>query len=258
MKNILVSSTKGAQIFIISFFLISIISLFYLKFDLTALGLIVLGYFLYGCLGIVVTFHRLLTHNSYKTNNFIEKAFSLLGCFAVTGSPIAWIAIHINHHLNSDTEKDPHSPRYRGYKIFFLNYEENLDSATKWKMRNIITNQYYRFLHRYYFGIILTWMVLIYSIGGLYALIYFHMIPSLITVIMSNIVNYIGHTTDNIGSSRRYNLSDNSVNNWIWALPSWGESWHNNHHRFPRNFTFSKNWFEIDIAGYIIRLIRTK
>jgi len=74
--------------------------------------------------------------------------------------------------------------------------------------------------------------------------------------VMSNIVNYAGHKKSWWGSYRRFALTDKSVNNWIWAIPTWGEAWHNNHHRFPKNYTTSQKWYEIDISGLIIKLIK--
>jgi stearoyl-CoA desaturase (delta-9 desaturase) len=79
----------------------------------------------------------------------------------------------------------------------------------------------------------------------------------MITVIMSNVVNYIGHKPKWIGGFRRYSLIDQSTNNWLWAIPTWGESWHNNHHRHPRNFSCGEKWWEIDIGALVIKVIKT-
>ena len=102
MTNYLSSSTRGAQSFMILSLVGTISAVVMYGVSLNALLLILLGYFLYGCLGIVITYHRCLTHNSYQTNPLLTKVFSILGCFAGTGSPLAWVAIHINHHLKSD------------------------------------------------------------------------------------------------------------------------------------------------------------
>jgi stearoyl-CoA desaturase (delta-9 desaturase) len=256
MKNIFSSSTKGAQIVLLFFLAGTLSSLFFYNFNLESVFLIILGYFLYGCLGIVLTFHRLLTHNSYSTYPLISKIFSLLGCLGGTGSPMAWVAIHINHHLKSDKPSDPHSPLYKGLRIFLLNYEEEIDTKTKWRMRKLITNKYQQFLHRYYFLIIFGWSTLLYLLGGFYLVICLHWAPALLTALMSNIVNYVGHKPNWIGGYRSFNLTDQSTNNWVWAIPSWGESWHNNHHRYPKNYYFGKAWYEIDISGLIIKLIK--
>ena len=254
--SILSSSILGVQIFQIISLFITILGFYFYDVNLNTILLVLLGYFLYGCLGIVVTFHRLLTHKSYETHSSISKLFSILGCFSGTGSPIAWVSIHINHHLKSDKLDDPHSPVHKGFKIFLLNYSNEIHPNTKWRMRHLITDKFQQFLHRYYFAIIFLYSLLLYLIGGFYLLIFFHLLPALIITIMSNIVNYVGHSPHWVGSYRTYNINDQSTNNWIWAVPSWGESWHNNHHRSPKNFYFGNKWWEVDISGLIIKLIK--
>jgi stearoyl-CoA desaturase (delta-9 desaturase) len=251
------SSTRGAQIFVIFSLLLSIAGIYTYGITVENLLLVIAGYFAYGCLGIVVTFHRHLTHNSYKTYPLLTKIFSVLGCLAGTGSPLAWVAIHINHHLKSDKPSDPHSPLYKGIKIFALNYEHEVDPSTKWKMRKLVTDPFHQFIHRYYFGIIIAWSLLLYSVGGFYLMVFLHLAPAFVTAIMSNMVNYVGHKPTWWGAFRTYNLNDQSTNNWVWAIPSWGESWHNNHHRFPRNFSTGQG-LQLDISGLVIKLLKIK
>ena len=252
------SSTRGAQIFLISSLVASLLAIFYYGFSTEALLLTLLGYFLYGCLGIVITFHRKYTHNSYNTFPILTKIFAVLGCLGGTGSPLAWVAIHINHHLKSDKPEDPHSPVYKGLKIFTLEYEQQVDSKTKWRMRSLITDPYQQFLHRYYFAIMLAYDALLFAIGGFWLVAFLHLLPAVITGLMSNVVNYVGHMPTWAGGYRTFNLNDQSANNWLWALPSWGESWHNNHHRFPRNYSYTQKWWEIDVSGLIIKLLKFK
>lgn len=256
MKNLLSSSTIGAQIFLIISVTASLIGLISYNLTLSTLCLVVLGYFLYGCLGVVVTYHRSLTHQSYKTYPTITKIFSLLGCLGGTGSPLAWVAIHINHHLKSDKPTDPHSPLYKGLRIFGMSYEEQVDPNTKWRMRSMITDRYQQILHRYYFLILAVWSSILFLIGGFYLVIFLHLMPAAITAVMSNVVNYIGHKPNWLGGYRTYNLSDQSTNNWVWAIPSWGETWHNNHHRHPMNYSCGQKWWEVDISAMIIRMIK--
>ena len=137
-----------------------------------------------------------------------------------------------------------------------LGMEKEVEKKTKWQMRRLITDRFQQFLHRYYFGILVSWSLLLLIAGGPELMIFLHWFPSVITAVMSNVVNYIGHKPDWLGGFRRYNLTDQSTNNWLWAIPSWGETWHNNHHRHPRNFSCGERWWEIDISALIIRLIK--
>lgn len=254
--NLLASSTKGAQMFTIFSLLTSLAGIYYYGITLESVGLILLGYFLYGCLGIVVTFHRFYTHSSYTTFPLLSKILAVFGCLGGTGSPLAWVAIHINHHRKSDKPGDPHSPLYKGLSIFALDYAHEIDRDTKWRMRELVTDRFQQILHRYYFAIFIVWDIVLYFVGGFYLVLFLHIVPALITAVMSNIVNYVGHMPTWLGGYRTFNLNDQSANNWLWAIPSWGEAWHNNHHRFPKNSYFGQKWWEIDISGLVIKLIK--
>lgn len=254
MKKILVSNTIMTQLFLLTSLIGSILGYYIYGVNLETVGLAIFGYFLYVCLGIVVTFHRNLTHGSYTTHPLIVKIFSFLGCMSNTGSSIVWVAIHLKHHLNSDKEEDPHSPWNDGWKVFLLRYP--VDPKIKWRIKRLIADPYHRFLHRYYYALLAGWSLLLFLLGGFYLMVFLHWAPMVLSAVLSNVVNFIGHKESWWGSYRRYNLSDKSVNNWIWAIPTWGEAWHNNHHRHPRNYSCGERWWEIDISGLVIKLIK--
>lgn len=254
MKKFLISNTPVAQLILVLSLIGSTIGFYQYGVTFDTVGLTILGYFLYVCLGIVVTFHRNLTHQTYTTSPIITKIFTLLGCLSNTGSPIVWTAIHLKHHLKSDKEGDPHSPWIHGWRVFLLKYP--VDDKIKWRIRHLIKDPYHQFLHRYYFAILASYSLLLFLIGGWYLMIFLHWAPIVVSAVMSNMVNYAGHKATWWGSYRRYNLSDKSVNNWIWAIPTWGEAWHNNHHRHPKNYSCGEKWWEIDISGLVIKLIK--
>ena len=66
--------------------------------------------YLLTAVGITVGFHRLLTHRSFQTSKPLEYAFAVLGSMAVQGPVISWVADHRKHHAHTDEEGDPHSP----------------------------------------------------------------------------------------------------------------------------------------------------
>lgn len=256
MKGILASSTRGVQVYVIFSIIASILGAYFYGFTSSEALLVLTGYFMYGCLGVVVTFHRGLTHRSYKTYGWLQKIFSIFGCLGGTGSSLAWVAIHINHHRKSDTPGDPHSPVYKGWRMFLLDYVNEVDTNTKWKMKRLVTDRFHQFLHRYYFAILLSWDILLYIVGGMYLVIFLHLMPLVVTGIMSNVVNYISHKPNWLGGFRTYNLKDQSANNWLMAIPTWGEAWHNNHHRYPGKYSCGEKWWQLDISALVIRIIK--
>ena len=55
--------------------------------------------------------------------------------------------------------------------------------------------------------------------------------------------------------SRMFNTADRSGNQWVVGLLGLGEGWHNNHHAFPESAFHGLAWYQIDISGYVIRLL---
>ena len=56
--------------------------------------------------------------------------------------------------------------------------------------------------------------------------------------------------------TRRFAVEDESTNVFWLALPSFGESWHHNHHAFPRSAAHGLRWWELDLSALMIRLMR--
>ena len=50
-----------------------------------------------------------------------------------------------------------------------------------------------------------------------------------------------------------YEARDESRNNWLLALPSLGEAWHNNHHAFPSSAIHGIDPRQFDLSGLLIR-----
>src|SRR3954469_5300590 len=55
---------------------------------------------------------------------------------------------------------------------------------------------------------------------------------------------------------RRFDVDDHSTNVFWLAIPSFGESWHHNHHAFPRSAAHGLRWYEFDISAGLINLMR--
>jgi stearoyl-CoA desaturase (delta-9 desaturase) len=55
--------------------------------------------------------------------------------------------------------------------------------------------------------------------------------------------------------TRRFDTEDKSTNVFWLALPSLGESWHHNHHAFPRSAVHGLRWWQVDVSAGVIRLL---
>ena len=207
-------------------------------------------YFFTGCIGMSMTYHRLLAHNSWKAPRWFEIFGTLCATVGLTGSSLAWSSIHKEHHLKSDTPEDPHSPFYmKWWRVQFLSMFRRPKIQF---MRQKLNDPFHRFAHRNYFLINSAYAVLLVVLDP-FALVYAWLFPSFILWNSGSLVNTVGH----LSGYRNFNTADKSQNNFLLAWLTWGEGWHNNHHQNPSNYCFKYKWFEFDLGGFLIRLIKT-
>ena len=220
-------------------------------------------------LGVTVGFHRLLTHRSFQTSKPIEYAFATLGSMAVQGPVIAWVADHRKHHAHTDVEGDPHSPHV-GHGDGLLGVLRGLWHAhAGWLMveqgradwrrygRELYEDRGMRFLSRHFVALVVASLA-IPALAGL--LITGTPAGAATGLLWGGLVRIflVHHVTWSVNSichfvgSRRFETDDESTNVFWLALPSLGESWHHNHHAFPRSAVHGLRRREIDPSGLVI------
>lgn len=208
-------------------------------------------YFITGCLGITVTFHRQLAHKSYQTKSWIRKLGTLFGTLGGVGSSIGWVSVHREHHRYSDTEKDPHSPKFGFARSF---YGSVLASVNVKYVTDLLRDNFQVKLHEHYWKINFVYALALLASGGIHAWLVFHVFPSFILWTTMGLVNTVSH----MWGYRNYpDTREDSRNNWLAGLLAWGEGWHNNHHGDPANWSFQVKWWEFDISKWVIKLIKT-
>ena len=80
-------------------------------FSWSGLGLALGGTMVFGTLGINLCYHRLLAHRSLKVSRSLERSLATIAICSLEDTPARWVANHRLHHVHSDEEHDPHSPR---------------------------------------------------------------------------------------------------------------------------------------------------
>lgn len=208
-------------------------------------------YWATGIFGINVGFHRLLSHRSFKTYKPIEILLSLIGVVTTVGSPLAWAAIHRQHHRKCETLGDPHSPYVIGkFRAWFGIWDYvRLDLKL---VRDFRESAFQRFIHKNYLEIIAIYCIILLLINPLF-IIFVYAIPACLCLHSTSAIVVIAH----IHGYKTYPLKhDQSRNSWIANLMTMGEGWHNNHHAKPYSWSNWERWWEFDIPSLVIRVIK--
>lgn len=212
---------------------------------------------------ITAFYHRYFSHRTFRTHRVTQFLFALGGVTAAQRGPIWWAAHHRNHHRHSDHEPDIHSPSLKGliwsHTIWFLTEQgQRIDwSQTpdwkkypelRWLERNHMIGPFLLIGMLAAFGWALSALAPSLGTSASQMVIWGFAVSTTLLYHGTFTINSLAHT---IGS-RRFQTTDDSRNNWLLALLTLGEGWHNNHHYFPGSARQGFYWWEIDITWYVL------
>jgi stearoyl-CoA desaturase (delta-9 desaturase) len=234
--------------------------------DLAILG----AMYLITAVGVTVGFHRLLTHRSFQTYPWLERTFAVLGSLSVQGSVLDWVADHRKHHAHTDVEGDPHSPHVghgegvagvlRGLWHAHTGWLLSEHGRADWKKYapDLYEDPGMRLINRRFISLVVLGLA-IPALAGY--LLTGTLLGAATGLLWGGLVRvfFVHHVTWSVNSichfmgTRRFEVEDRSTNVFWLALPSLGESWHHNHHAFPRSAVHGLRRWELDPSALIIR-----
>lgn len=240
--------------------------------SLLDIGILVGMYFL-TLAGIEVGFHRLFTHRSFKANKGVRIGLAILGSMAFEGPVIWWAGTHRVHHRFSDKKGDPHSPHlhadgflnsvlgfYHAHMGWLFKSESTRSDGWGGFVPDLYRDKNIFAIHMQYFYWLGLGFLIPALIGGAVTLSWKGAFMAFlwggaVRVFLVNHVFFwcINSVTHTMGS-RPFNTNDMSTNNAWLAIPTLGQSWHNNHHAFQNSAYMGLRWWQVDIGGMLLRL----
>ncbi len=203
--------------------------------------------------GVTGGYHRYFSHRTYRTSRAFQFFLAVLAQTSLQKGALWWAAHHRTHHKYSDTPKDPHS--FRDYGFWYSHVGWILAKETEeTDYKNISDLARYpelRFLNKWHAlpGVALA--VALYFIGGMHALVWGFFVSTTLLWHGTFTINSLSH----MFGKRRYETTDDSKNNWLLALVTMGEGWHNNHHHYQRSCAQGFYWWEVDMTFYVLKAL---
>ncbi|HWD63902.1 MAG TPA: acyl-CoA desaturase [Solirubrobacteraceae bacterium] len=236
------------------------------------LGLM-LGLYVFTCLGVTLGYHRMFTHRSFQSSRAFRAIIAVIGSMAVEGSVITWVADHRKHHAFTDAEGDPHSPHLSGPG--FLGALKGLWHAhVGWLFENVgqadrerfapdmVKDPALRIIDKTFF----LWIAISFAIpfglgwligGGIASALSALLWGGLVRVFLLHHITWSVNSICHFVGRRRFEVEDES-RNVFWLAPlSMGEGWHHNHHAFPTSAFHGLRLGELltDPTGLVILLL---
>ncbi|MGD1938853.1 MAG: acyl-CoA desaturase [Cyanophyceae cyanobacterium] len=228
-----------------------------------SIPLLVVGWFLTGCLGIAIGYHRLLSHKSFDTHQWVRYALAFLGTLSVQGGPVEWVSYHRTHHKESDKPLDVHTPQagfwWGHMNWIFFKHPALSDDALWSRAKDLANDPFFRFLDKNFAIVNLVLGVILFAVGfavgDIKTAFSFLVWGGFLRVIFTwHIIFSVNSMCHKFGY-RNFETPENSYNNPVVAIFSFGEGWHNNHHAHPCSASFTHQPYEFDVSFVVIRIM---
>ncbi|XP_030470923.1 palmitoyl-monogalactosyldiacylglycerol delta-7 desaturase, chloroplastic-like [Syzygium oleosum] len=244
----------GTAVVVLAMHLLGLLAPFY--FSWSAFWVAVSLYVVTGLLGITLSFHRNLSHRSFKLSKWLEYLFAYCGALALQGNPIDWVSTHRYHHQYCDSERDPHSP-LEGFWFSHMSWLFDTNSVVQRcggpnNVGDLQKQPFYRSLQSTYIAHPIALAVLLYALGGVPFLVW----GMGVRIVWVYHITWLVNSACHVWGRQAWNTGDLSRNNWWVAVLAFGEGWHNNHHAFEYSARHGLEWWQLDMTWYVVRLLQ--
>ena len=238
--------------------LIAVVAVFLVPFH-WYLPVLAVGLYYVRMFGVTAGYHRYFAHRSYKTGRVFQFLLAFLAEMSVQKGVLWWAGHHRDHHRTSDTPEDVHSPLQRGFWwshvgwIVSTRYDhtpyENIKDFAKYPELRFLNQQSWLPPSVYAVLVGVAGILVGGATGAIEFLVWGFAVSTVLLWHGTFTINSLSH----VFGKRRYRTSDDSRNNWLLAIVTMGEGWHNNHHHFAAAARQGFYWWEIDASYYVLK-----
>jgi len=198
-------------------------------------------------------YHRYFSHRTYKTSRFFQFCLAFLAQTSAQRGALWWAAHHRHHHRYSDQPEDLHSVANDGfwYSHMLWIFDDGNQATDYNRIRDFARFPELRFLNKYYLLPPIALGTLVFFTLGASGLFFGFFASTVLLWHGTFTINSLSHVFGN----KRFNTTDHSRNNWLLAIVTMGEGWHNNHHRYSGSTRQGFYWYEYDITYYILKAL---
>lgn len=198
-------------------------------------------------------YHRYFSHRAYSTGRVFAFVLAFLAQTSAQKSVLWWAAKHRHHHLHSDTKQDVHSPRHRGFVYSHVGwiFARQHDPVDLVKVADFARWPELMWLQKYELGPAIALGALCFLVAGWSGLVVGFFWSTVLVYHVTFCINSLAHVRGRV----RYVTGDDSRNNWLLALFTMGEGWHNNHHACQSSVRQGFRWWEIDPTYAILKAL---
>ncbi len=207
--------------------------------------------------GLAVTagYHRLFSHRSFKAHWSVRLLFALLGAATFEGSVLEWSTDHRNHHRYTDTDKDPYDIN-KGFWYAHMGWLIRLDISKRdfSNVEDLASDPILRWQHKYYVVLaIIMSFILPMAIAALWGnILGGFVVAGALRIVVNHHATFCINSVCHIYGKKTYSEKQSARDNWVTALFTYGEGFHNFHHQFPIDYRNGLRFFHFDPTKWLV------
>ena len=246
----------------ISIFILNALTVTYFPFYIYKNGIVwqepiffIFSWILAG-MGITVGYHRYFSHKTFRTSSFMEWILMICGTMGLQNKIINWCSDHRRHHKKLDTTDDPYSIK-EGFFHAHIGWvikkgDENISGISDLTKKSAV-----KFQTKYYWtlAIILCFIIPLFigflfnrPIGGL-------LWGGVVRIVLVHHFTFFINSLCHFIGKRNYELDTTARDSWFMAFFTFGEGYHNYHHKFQWDYRNGIKWYNFDPSKWIIKFL---
>ena len=217
-------------------------------------------FLMYVCTGMAVTagYHPHYSHRSYDASLPLQLFYLLFGAAAFQNSLLRWGRDHRIHHMKVDREEDPYNIRkgfWHAHILWIFQYsahDEDFRTAP-----DLLKDPWVRRQDRWYLPIaVLVGFALPAALGWLFGrpaagFLWGGLVRVVVVHHMTFFINSLAHMV----GKQPYSLDYSARDSWWLAFFTYGEGYHNFHHRFAADYRNGLRWYQWDPTKWWIQVM---
>jgi stearoyl-CoA desaturase (delta-9 desaturase) len=200
-------------------------------------------------------YHRLFSHRAFQASWPVRFLFLCLGAAAFENSALKWASDHRIHHQHVDTEQDPYQIGKGFWHAHWTWVMEARDLPLS-GVADLEKDPLVRWQHRYHFligaGVALIPVGIGLATGNLVGHLVFGV---LLRIVVNHHTTFLINSAAHTFGSRPYTDANTARDNWLLALLTYGEGYHNFHHLWQWDYRNGALWYQWDTTKWLLNVL---
>jgi len=210
-----------------------------------------------GGIGIGSGYHRLWSHRAYEAHWLMRLYLAIVGGMTIQNSILIWCIRHRHHHRDvDDNDKDPYSIG-RGFWFAHIGWmlKDYKSGELDWSIvPDLQRDPVVAWQHKVYWPLVLVTniglpLLLGWMVGDIWGVL---LLAGVLRLVVSHHVTFFINSLAHMWGSRPYSDENSARDNWFLAIVTYGEGYHNFHHKFQSDYRNGFRWWQYDINKWFI------